>query len=151
MGTSPLSLPISTSFSTNSLKAAANAKKLGANPKKGFIIGGTSAGGNISAVLGLLARDEHLSPPLTGLCLLVPAVMDFNAIPEEYKSEVISYQQNKDAPILGLAHVQKLMQIYKPDRTSSLFNIFVPPANHANLPTTYFQVFFLSLNRCMVD
>lgn len=103
-------------------------------------MGGTSAGGNISAVIGLLARDEKLSPPLTGLCLIVPAVMDYRAIPDEYKNEVISYEQNKDAPILGLPQVQMLMSHYKPDSSSSLYNIFAPPANHANLPATYFQV-----------
>ena len=47
---------------------AANAtSKLGADPSKGFIVGGTSAGGNLTDVVGHLARDENLLPPLTGL------------------------------------------------------------------------------------
>jgi len=46
--------------------AAQHASELGANPTRGFVIGGGSAGGNITAVLAHIARDEQLSPPLTG-------------------------------------------------------------------------------------
>jgi acetyl esterase/lipase len=91
--------------------AAANASKLGADPSKGFIVGGTSAGGNISAVIGHLARDEKLSPPLTGIALLIPAVTDHRLenIDEEYKKEIISYEQNRDAPILPMKSVELFM------------------------------------------
>ncbi|KAI8711899.1 Abhydrolase-3 domain-containing protein [Fusarium sp. LHS14.1] len=46
-----------------------NAASLGADPTKGFILGGTSAGGHISIPLSHRARDESLSPPLTGVYL----------------------------------------------------------------------------------
>jgi len=45
---------------------AQHASELGADPSRGFVIGGGSAGGNITAVLAHIARDEQLSPPLTG-------------------------------------------------------------------------------------
>jgi acetyl esterase/lipase len=91
--------------------AAAHASELGANPSKGFIVGGTSAGGNISAVIGHLARDEKLSPPITGLSLLIPAVADHTLkhVDEEYAKEIKSYEQNKDAPILSLQSVELFM------------------------------------------
>lgn len=145
MGTLLLLLIIAVTFSpTNISQTAANAQKLGADPSKGFIIGGTSAGGNISAVLGLLARDEKLSPPLTGLCLLIPALLDFENIPEEYKDEVVSYKQNKNAPVLGQAEIDMFMSHYKPERNSKLWNIFAPPSDHSNLPATYLQVPYFS-------
>lgn len=66
--------------------------------------------------------------------------MDWRAIPEEYKSDIVSYEQNKDAPVLGMKSVEIFMGAYKADIHSSLYNVFTPPANHANLPPTYLQV-----------
>ncbi|KAH8673897.1 Alpha/Beta hydrolase protein [Xylariales sp. PMI_506] len=74
--------------------AAQNAAELGADPTKGFIVGGGSAGGNIAAVLAHVARDEKLNPPLTGQYLCVPAIMVFtppDCIPERYHSEYLSH------------------------------------------------------------
>lgn len=74
-------------------------------------MGGTSAGGNLAAVVSHLARDEKLSPPITGVSLLIPALTDhtLKEFPEEYKHEIISYQQNANAPILGLASMEMFM------------------------------------------
>lgn len=74
-------------------------------------MGGTSAGGNLAAVVSHLARDEKLSPPITGVSLLIPALTDHSLkdFPEEYKHEIISYQQNEKAPILGLASMEMFM------------------------------------------
>lgn len=73
---------------------AQHASELGADPSRGFIIGGGSAGANITAVLTHIARDEHLSPPLTGQYLGVPAIMCFlppSHIPARYRSEYLSH------------------------------------------------------------
>ena len=45
--------------------AAANAKSFGADPLLGFVVGGTSSGATLAAVLTHLARDEKISPSLT--------------------------------------------------------------------------------------
>lgn len=92
-------------------QAAANASKLGADPSKGFIVGGASAGGNLAAVISHLARDEKLSPPITGVSLLIPALIDhtLKEFPGEYKHEIISYEQNANAPILGMASIEMFM------------------------------------------
>ncbi|KAM0812160.1 putative Alpha/beta hydrolase fold-3 domain-containing protein [Seiridium cardinale] len=71
-----------------------HASELGADPSRGFVVGGGSAGGNIAAVLAHIARDEQLSPPLTGQYLCVPAIMCFlppSHIPAQYRSEYISH------------------------------------------------------------
>jgi len=88
-------------ISTDSRQAASNASALKADPKKGFIVGGISAGANFTAVVSHLARDEHLSPPLTGLYLSVPALVDPSSMPAKYNHEFLSREQNKNAPILG--------------------------------------------------
>jgi len=95
--------------------AAANAKSLKADPSQGFIVGGTSAGGNITAVLALLARDEGLSPPLTGQYLAIPAIGNKKWIPEKYKDRFLSFEQNKDVPVLPIAAIDMFMKGYAPD------------------------------------
>lgn len=86
--------------------AASNASSLGADTSKGFVLGGVSAGGNLAVVTGLRAIEEGLSPPITGLALLVPSLTDYRALPEEYKEEIVSYEQNRDAPGMGTALIK---------------------------------------------
>jgi hypothetical protein len=59
--------------------------------------------------LGLKARDEKLSPPITGLALLIPAVTDSDRAPEKFKPYLKSMEQNKNAPILGKPIIDKFM------------------------------------------
>ena len=86
-----------------SKQTAANAETIGADLKKGFIVGGISAGGNLSAVLSHLYRDEQIQPPLTGVYLSIPSIMNEKAIPEKYKNDFTSAEENKNAPILDAA------------------------------------------------
>lgn len=96
--------------------AAKNATNFGADPTKGFIVGGTSAGANITAVLVLLARDEGLSPPITGQYLSIPPVGSGELIPEKYKDRWLSYEQNKVVPVLPIEAINMFMKGYNPDR-----------------------------------
>ncbi|KAK5014024.1 hypothetical protein LTR16_002500 [Cryomyces antarcticus] len=94
--------------------AAAHASELNADPLKGFIVGGISAGGNMAAVCGHLARDEKLSPPLTGLFLSIPALLPKEAVPEKYRSKYLSLEQNKDAAILSEKAIDLFMSTFAP-------------------------------------
>ncbi|KAK2026539.1 alpha/beta-hydrolase [Colletotrichum zoysiae] len=130
---------------------AENASSLGANPSRGFVIGGGSAGGNITAVLAHLARDNELSPPLTGQYLCVPAIMCLlppEAIPEQYRSEYLSHPSI--APFrdpVSAANAgdggARLQRILKPDMQSPLFVPFRFGGigqGHKGLPPAYIQV-----------
>jgi acetyl esterase/lipase len=69
-----------------------HASKLGADPSQGFIAGGGSAGGNITAVLAHIAHDEQLSPPLMGQYLDVRTIICFlppSDIPAQYRSKYL--------------------------------------------------------------
>jgi acetyl esterase/lipase len=123
---------------------AHNAASLGANPKAGFIIGGASAGGNLSAVIAHIARDEKLDPPLTGQYLCVPAVVPPVSVPEKYKAEYISPRENTKDPVLQLSPGDRLYAgleaILKMDMLSPLFNPMENPNGHRGLPRAYFQI-----------
>lgn len=86
------------------LQVAANPEKLQAGLTKGFIIAGVSAGANMAAVVAHLARDEKLSPPLTGQLLSQGTYfsrkhLDF--VPKEFHAEYTSDIDNKDAAIIN--------------------------------------------------
>lgn len=71
--------------------------------KKGFIVGGDSAGGNMSAAIPLKARDDPFfaGRPLTGQYLLKPAVAYPGAHPEKYKSAIRSSDEFSNTPFLN--------------------------------------------------
>jgi hypothetical protein len=89
------------SFYLLSTKSALNAASLNCNPELGFIVAGVSARANFAAIVSLLARDHELSPPLTGTFLSALPAIWRDAVPGKYKSSWLSYEQNKNAPILN--------------------------------------------------
>ena len=125
--------------------AAENAKALGADPSKGFVVGGTSAGGNIAAVMAHWAQDEKLNPPLTGQWLCIPAVLSeptaAKVLPEKYKKLYLSHEQIVDLPAgLNKKAVDFFMSCYKPDDDDPKFNAFIWPGGQKGLPPAYLQV-----------
>jgi acetyl esterase/lipase len=108
---------------------------------KGFILSGISAGGNIVAAISHLARDEALSPPLTGLLISIPAVVSEPVLPPSLRPFYHSWEQNKDEPY-GMDRTSCLLFInsYAPDPASPVFSVLLYPTGHKNLPRTYFQI-----------
>lgn len=133
--------PAAITDSWDALKwAAQNAALWGADPSKGFVVGGSSAGGNISAVLALIARDEKLSPPLTGQYLAIPAVLPASQVPEKYKPYYLSMEQNANAPVLPQGAIDMFMKAYAPDENDPRYAPAIHPKGHAELPAALFQI-----------
>lgn len=126
----------------NSVKAAQNAAQLGADLSKGFIVAGTSAGGNIAATISHLARDEKFSPPLTGCHLMIPTMCANYALPEKYRQYEHAWEQNKNAAILSRKACDLFYDCYLPatERHNELFSPLLFKTGHAGLPPCYLQV-----------
>lgn len=121
--------------------AARNAASYGADPTKGFIVGGSSAGGNLSAVMAHLARDQGLHPPLTGQYLAIPSVGTEEEIPAKYQDRLKSYSKYADSPSLSVAAINSVLRLYEPDvKDGSRFCIINHPKGHADIPSAYFQI-----------
>lgn len=114
--------------------AATQANSWGADPRIGFCVGGTSAGGNLSAVMALKARDAGLSPPLTGQFLAVPAVIPADNVPPQYQRWYLSHEQNREVPILPQAAVDMFMNAYKADSRDARYNLSLWEGGLAGLP-----------------
>ncbi|RDW59268.1 hypothetical protein BP5796_12192 [Coleophoma crateriformis] len=118
---------------------SSHSQQLKANLKNGFILSGSSAGGNISAVLSLLARDSK-SVDITGVYIGVPIVVHPSVVPQRYQSLYRSYEENKNAPLLSTETFELLIDAYSPDPLNPLYSPLLWPNGHRNLPRSYFQV-----------
>ncbi|OJD29176.1 ab hydrolase superfamily protein [Diplodia corticola] len=126
-----------------------------ASPSSPHVVAADPAGGNMAVVLALLARDEKLAPPLTGVSASIPAVVlpgggepgEANCLPEKYRADYRSYEQNKKAPGLDVEGVGFLLGNYNPDRSSHLFAPLNWPTGHKGLPPFFIQVCGLDMLR----
>lgn len=118
----------------------ANAEDLGADPSKGFVVGGTSAGATAMITVSHLWRDDGLSPPLTGLHLAVPAPCIVSALPEKYRMKEKSWEQNRDAPLFSREASNFLAQYVKPKPEDPIRSPLLFSSGHQNLPPAYFAI-----------
>ncbi|KAF2787467.1 alpha/beta-hydrolase [Melanomma pulvis-pyrius CBS 109.77] len=113
---------------------------LHATPQRGLIVGGSSAGGNISAIMALLSRDEHLDPPITGQYLSVPALLPSDRVPSHLTPLYQSRSTSTSDPVLGKLNDSGILSIYAPDPNSPLWDPFNHPDGHKGVAKTFFQV-----------
>ncbi|KAH9027049.1 Alpha/Beta hydrolase protein [Lactarius hengduanensis] len=121
--------------------AIANVDALSVSLKKGFLLGGCSAGGTLSAGLSIRVRDDPLfsDTPVTGQYLAAPLLVHVNAY-SRFPNELLSLEQNKDAPNLNKEHV---LLTFKTIGASDPMDPELSPvlaSSHANLPPTFFQI-----------
>ncbi|KAL2862788.1 alpha/beta hydrolase, partial [Aspergillus lucknowensis] len=122
---------------------AANQSALDADLTKGFIIGGGSAGGNLSIVTAHRAVKEKLSPPITGVLANIPVCMSKETVPEKYKHLWISREQNANAPGnpgRDSKNSGGYEALYQQDFLSEDFSPFNSTAPFSAIPRTYIQV-----------
>ncbi|KAJ9631091.1 hypothetical protein H2203_001622 [Taxawa tesnikishii (nom. ined.)] len=113
-----------------------------ADPSLGFILGGHSHGAVLSSVLALRARDEQLSPAISGLYLGAGAFVSPTLVPNQYKPWYQSRNQEAclTAPILDRQTKAMFDSAMAPDYSSPLYRAMTWPAGHAGMPKAYFQV-----------
>ncbi|OQD86672.1 hypothetical protein PENANT_c007G11097 [Penicillium antarcticum] len=129
---------------------AANASAIDADLSKGFVIGGGSAGGNLSIVTAHRSVKEKLFPPITGVLASIPVCMSQETVPEKYKELWISREQNANAPGnpgLNAKSIGGYETLYRQDFLSEDFSPFMSTAPFSALPRTYVQVAGLDILR----
>lgn len=73
-------------------------QKLNVDLAKGFILGGTSAGGNFTSGISHLAVQEGLSPKITAVVFLASNFCHPDARPAKYLARILSIDEIDDAP-----------------------------------------------------
>ena len=106
-----------------------NANALNVDPRR-IAVGGDSAGGNLAAVVALMARDRG-APPLAYQLLIYPAT--------DQRCEFASHERNAEGYLLTRDAIRFFRNAYLPDakdhtdwRASPLL-----AASHANLPPAF--------------
>jgi acetyl esterase len=103
--------------------AAAHAGELGADPDR-LAVAGDSAGGNLAAVVALLARDAD-GPPIRFQLLWYPATTWDTSLP--------SFSENANAPLLGDSAVKGFSRWYVGDLDLSDMPATLAPARAQDL------------------
>lgn len=73
---------------------------------------------------------------------MIPFLVHHTVLPEKYKADYHSWEQNRDAPILGEKATVLFSSNYiaKEDVGNPLHSPFLFPTGHGKLPAAYFQV-----------
>lgn len=122
---------------------ALNAQELRVDLKKGFIVGGLSAGGNFTCTITQRARDDpELQGKITGQVLQVPATITHEEgfPPEKFKDKLKSYEQCKDDPILSRTEMDLYMGAYQPGELNHPLVSPLLAKSFSGLPPAYVQI-----------
>ncbi|KAH9852858.1 Alpha/Beta hydrolase protein [Lenzites betulinus] len=128
-----------------------NAASLKADLAKGFLVGGDSAGANLAAVLAHEARDDPFfsaepGRKLTGQVLREPLVAYPDVYPESLKPEMVSMDENRNAPLLPRSLAELFVGFYNPPRADPRFSVLLHPS-HEGLPRAFVQAMGLDALR----
>lgn len=106
-----------------------HADELGVNPER-IAVMGDSAGGNLAAVVALMARDAG-GPPIRAQVLIYPGVEMYDRWPSE--------DQHADAPVLTSANMRAFVRLYLGDQygTEDVRASPVRATSHADLPKAF--------------
>jgi acetyl esterase/lipase len=113
---------------------------INSDPKKGFIMGGVSAGAATTAAFSRLFQEEPLSHPLTGQWLCIPSVMDASHVPDRFKDYYLSTEQQAKNPFFSKESRERLAAITGWDIKSPLRYAMNSKTPFSGQPRTYFQV-----------
>lgn len=109
-----------------------HAQEVGADPQKGFIIEGTSAGAVTTAAITTHAIEHPLQHPITGQYLF--------SVPEKYKPYYLCHAQNKAAHILSEASLTAFANLTEWDAKSHWRHPIYSKAPLSKQPPAFFQI-----------
>lgn len=107
----------------------------------GFVIGGQSAGGSLSATILQYMQDQKMQPAPTGAYVCIPLLLSRDIVPPEYKDDWKSMEEQADKhPLLTEEGLADLVGAMQADVRSPKFSPFSSPTPHVGLPRVYVQV-----------
>ncbi|KAK7036353.1 Esterase/lipase/thioesterase [Favolaschia claudopus] len=140
----PFPIPVNDSYAA--LKwTVENAQTIHASPSKGLIVCGASAGANLAAVVAHRSLKDpffaqHEGRKVTGQILQIPVLVHPQGYPTEYAGELLSYEQNRDAPILPRELMDLFWECYAAPPTSPDLAPLLADRTGLKFPPVHFQI-----------
>ncbi|KAJ8454100.1 hypothetical protein ONZ51_g13224 [Trametes cubensis] len=115
-----------------------NTSLLKADLSKGFIVGGHSSGGNLSAALAHIVRDDPFfeGRRLTGQFLREAGICHHDAYPDKYKPKFQSMEENKDQLPVTKEKLEHVYKWYNAPPSDPRFSPLLI-SSHEGLPRAY--------------
>jgi len=113
---------------------------LKSDPTAGFIMGGVSAGGALTAAFSRIFEEEPIAYPLTGQWLSIPSVMDEENAPDKYRPYYLAAEQTANSPFFSREARAWLKKFVQHDVMSPLRYAINSKTPLEKQPKTYFQV-----------
>jgi acetyl esterase/lipase len=120
--------------------AVEHVAELGADPGKGFLVQGVSAGAVLADLVSRIAKDEKLQPPITGQLHIATAVCDQRMVPKRYRDQFLSWDQDMSGslPKDVIAGLRQMRAANPEDQWSSPMVSW--PSGNQGLPRTVLMV-----------
>lgn len=122
--------------------AASHASELGADPARGFLVGGISSGANFAVALTRRAVEVGLHPPVTGTWApIFMGLSEEDAVPDDYKMFWTSHEQHRDALVIDAGKAETMWEYYMPNIASPSSNPLAAPLDKIGaMPRMFLQV-----------
>lgn len=94
---------------------ADSAVRLGADTRRGFLVGGAEAGAHLAAACAIRARNQYPDIRITGQVLIVPILApwaDESSLPEEWAGYLTSPRENAQAPVLDASLLKMFVEAF---------------------------------------
>ncbi|KAI0889687.1 Alpha/Beta hydrolase protein [Annulohypoxylon maeteangense] len=117
-----------------------NLESLRIDPAKGFIVAGESSGASMALAVAYLwvTQKKGATLQITGIYSSANSAASAETVPEKYRSFFLSMEQNAHAPVLDIAAIERINELYKPVPNNPIaYPIAI--ADPSIMPRTYFQ------------
>ncbi|EJD06359.1 uncharacterized protein FOMMEDRAFT_151600 [Fomitiporia mediterranea MF3/22] len=123
-------------------QVALNAPGLRVDLKKGFIVGGISAGGNFTCIITQRAReDPELQGKITGQVMQIPETISHTKeFPENLKEKLKSYEEFRHDPLFPIANLELYFAAYQSGDASDPLVSPLLAKSFSGLPPAYVQI-----------
>lgn len=113
---------------------------LNADLSLGFLLGGTSAGGNFTAALSHSMIAENLSPRPSGLLFMASSFCHPDVRPAEYRDRILSVDEVTDAPGLTAKSIRYFAEKYGAPPEDKRYSPLLESTRNGLAKKAFFQI-----------